>query len=256
MKPYTRKFKLDKGQNSIRIMPFYDIHYGSENHDKIAFKRFLHTALQEQDVYVFGGGDWIEGAIYGSLGREAQIVEIDDQIDYIVGKFQPIAEEGRLFGILRGNHEARSRKSGNVDHARRIARDLGVEYFRGGKFFDFKIIPYDRSRGRNYTSYAIHGKSGARTAEGKMRACKNLANVADVDLYFYGHVHALDSSKGFKYTIKGGYIKPITPTFVLCGHYLEYLGSYAQEWGIPPSGPAGTPKIKLHGDMKRISVVI
>lgn len=237
-------------------MPFYDIHYGNENHDGVAFKRFLDTALKEPDIIVMGGGDWIEGALYNSKGREDQVIEIDDQIDYIVGKFQPIAEEGRLIGILRGNHEQRSRRTGNVDHARRIAKDLGVNYFRGGIFLQLTLIPYGKKYGRNYTGYAIHGKSGARTAEGKMRACKRLSEVAEVDFYLMGHVHALDSSKGFKYTVKRGRIEPITPTFVICGHYLEYLGSYAQEWGIPPSGPAGTPKIKFHGDFKRISVAI
>lgn len=236
-------------------MPFYDIHYGNENHDGKAFGRFLKTAVKEQ-MYVIGGGDWIEGAIYGSAGREDQIIDIDDQIDYIVGQFQPIAEEGRLFGILRGNHEQRSRRSGNVDHARRIAKDLGVNYFKGGIFLSISVIMNGNTRGKTYTGYAIHGKSGARTRTGKMRAVERLADVAEVDFYLHGHVHALDSSKGFKYTVKAGRIKDIVPTFILCGHYLEYLGSYAQEWGIPPSGPAGTPKIKFHGDMKRISVRI
>jgi len=252
---YKRKFHLDKGEKSIPLMPFYDIHLGNMNHDTVAFDRFLKTAIKDR-AYVIGGGDWIEGAIYGSNGREDQIMDIDDQIDEIVGKFRPIAEDGRLFGILRGNHESRSRKRGNVDHARRIAKDLDVEYFKGGIFFDLKVIMDGKSRGKTYTGYAIHGKSGARTPEGKMRSCKRLAEIAEVDFYFMGHVHALMHSKGFKYKIINGRIGDITPTFVICGHYLTYLGSYAQEWGIAPSGPSGTPKVKLHGDMRRISVRI
>lgn len=252
---YKRKIILNKGETSISIMPFYDIHKGNMNHDEINFNRFIKTAIKDE-AYVIGGGDWIEGALYNSNGREDQIMDIDDQIDYIVGKFRPIAEAGRLFGILRGNHEQRSRRTGNVDHARRIAKDLGVEYFKGGIFFSISVIMDGRSRGKTYTGYAIHGKSGARTPEGKMRACKKLAEIADVDFYLMGHVHALMNAKGFKYKVKGSRIANITPTFVICGHYLEYLGSYAQEWGIQPSGPSGTPKIKLHGDMRRISVRI
>jgi len=255
-KIFKKKIHVEPEEKSAILYPFYDIHHGNANHDVKSFNRFIKPVIKDPNSYVIGGGDWIEGAIYGSAGREDQVVEIDDQIDYIVGKFRPIAEEGRLFGILRGNHEARSRRSGNVDHARRIAKDLEVPYFRGGIFLSITILLGNNSRGKTYTGYAIHGKSGARTPEGKMRSCKKLAEVAEVDLYLMGHVHALISAKGFKYAVKSGHIQDITPTFVLCGHYLEYIGSYAQEWGIQPSGPAGTPKIKLHGDMKRISVVI
>ena len=249
-------FQLDKGVKSLRMMPIYDIHYGNANFDKKSFERFFKTLKEEKDIITWGGGDWAEGATKYSLGYEDQIIDLDGQIDWLVDKFSPIVEEKRLLGIIQGNHEKRSKKTGSVDLAYRIAKELGIPYWKHGKFFNFTIKQYGNKRGHRYTGYTVHGRSGARTLGGKINAVERMAQVAAVDLYVMGHVHILHSHKGFKYVPKGSKLSSFTPTFVIGGHYLEYMGSYAQEMLLPPSGPAGSVKIKLHGDMRRISVSI
>jgi UDP-2,3-diacylglucosamine pyrophosphatase LpxH len=240
---------------SIRIMPFSDIHYGNKNHNAKMFELYLKTALEEKDVYVLGLGDWMENANRRSVGYEDQIIAPMKQLRYLVKKFKPIADEGRMLGFIRGNHEMRSIREVNLDPAEWLAESLEIPYFADGIFMSLKIKNRgNKKRGQNYSLYAAHGYSGARTANGKLNACRRLAQMGEVDLYMMGHVHSLDSTKGYKYTITGRKLTDIIPTFVIAGHYLKYLGSYAQRMTIPPSGPAGTPKIKLHSDMKRISV--
>ena len=81
-----------------------------------------------------------------------------------------------------------------------------------------------------------------------------LSEIAKADLYIMGHAHALGSNRESFYDIQSNKVIQKQPVFVLSGHFLNYLGSYAQQKALKPSGPAGTPKIKLHLDMKRISV--
>lgn len=251
-----KTFQLDKGQKFLRMMAFYDLHYGNMNFDEKTFDRFFNTLYKEKDMITFGGGDWAEGATKYSLGYEDQNIDLDGQIDWLVDKFGPIAEEGRLLGFIQGNHEKRSRKTGSVDLAYRIAKGLEIPYWKHGKFFNFTVRMNGSMRGKRYTGYAVHGRSGARTFGGKVAAVERMSSVAEVDLYIMGHVHMLHTHKGFKYTPQGEKLIHLTPTFVIGGHYLEYMGSYAQEMLLPPSGPAGSAKIKFHGDMERISVVI
>jgi len=249
------KITLETENDFAKLMPFSDIHYGNKNHDGMRFKLYLDTPKKDGTTYVIGVGDWIENAGKNNLGYHDQIVPIDKQVDYIVKKFMPIADDNRLIGFIRGNHEIRSvRGDAGRDIAEEISRRLGVTYMEDGAFISFNIKKRNHKKGKNYTAYAIHGSTNARTKSGKIRACEQLATFVYADLYMTGHVHALAASNDFKYIILPNSIREREPTFVLTGHYLEYIGSYAQQKALKPSGPAGTPKIKFHTNMRRISV--
>ena len=57
-----------------------------------------------------------------------------------------------------------------------------------------------------------------------------------------------------KYVIERGRAILRPRHYILTGAYLKYWGSYAQEKAYIPSGASGSPKVKLHSDVHRISV--
>lgn len=230
------------------LMPIGDIHKGNKGHDDFMYKKFLETLYEEKHYKVLGMGDWIECSTTSTSFRlYDQVLTIDEQIDQIVEDFKPIADEGRLIGILRGNHEATAVREG-IDPTHRIAKELGVPNFGAG------IVLYVKIGNQRYHVYATHGSSSARTPGGKMNACMRLKDVVEADLYLMGHLHSLDHTTLDIFHPKRKTMELKRRHFVITGSFLKYLGTYAQAKGYPPSGTSGSPKVKFHSDMKRISV--
>lgn len=230
------------------IMPIGDIHIGNKGHDSFMYKKFLKTVKEKKHYKVLGMGDWIECATTRANFRlYDQDLSIDDQIDRIVEDFKDIADEGRLIGVLRGNHEETAVKEG-MDPTHRIAKELGVRNLGAG------VVLYIRAGQQRYHLYAIHGKSSARTPGGKLNACMRMRDVVKSDIYCIGHVHALDHTTLDIFNPKRKTMELERRHFVITGAYLKYLGTYAQAKGYPPSGTSGSPKIKFHADFNRISV--
>ncbi|MFX0071889.1 MAG: metallophosphoesterase [Candidatus Hermodarchaeota archaeon] len=236
------------------IHTYSDIHYGNKCHDVKSFELFLKTTEKDPDSYVLGLGDWIEGKTKDSVGYEDQEVKIMPQIRHICKKFKKIADEGRLIGLVRGNHEKAAKKTADIDVMEWMAEKLDVPYFETGVFLKIHAKKNNRKSGKNYTLYGVHGASGARTIGGKINAIHKLGEkFENVDVVCMGHVHYGYVGKGFRYKPIGDYIRTRQPLYIITGHYLEYFGSYAEEKLLPPAGPCGTPKIKFHVDMRRVS---
>lgn len=230
------------------IMPFGDIHIGHKGHDDDMYHRFLDTLRKEKHFKILGMGDWIEcGTTRASFRLYDQVMSIDDQIDQIVEDFGEFADEGRIIGILQGNHERTAVKEG-FDPTHRIARELGVPNLEIGA-----VLSVISGEERYYT-YATHGSSMATTPGGKMNACMRMANVVDAELYCMGHVHTLDHTTVDQYQPLYGKLELKRRHFVITGAFLKYLGTYAQAKVYQPSGSSGAPKIKFHADFHRISV--
>jgi hypothetical protein len=114
----------------------------------------------------------------------------------------------------------------------------------------------DLKVGKNrYKLYAIHGKSNATTAAGRINAVEKLAKFIDADAYFHAHMHNLDHSSRMYYYVKNGKLYEGEKHFVVTGSYLRWSGSYAEQGGMPPGKP-GSPKIKLYANKRDIRVSI
>jgi UDP-2,3-diacylglucosamine pyrophosphatase LpxH len=242
-------------QSFIRLMPVGDVHYGNKAHDKEMFEIYMDWLYENKDTYVLGMGDLIEGATKHSVGYYDQTVNINDQIRYIVKKLKPLVDENRVLGLIEGNHERRVKRDTTSLSLHEIITDkLGVKNLGAGTFLDLRIKNKGKRRSQKYKFYAIHGASGSYTPAGKMNACMRLIYIANVECYLMGHVHALDHRKLDIYDTERGKIILKSKHFVITGSYLKYIGGYAQEKAYIPSGTSGSPKIKLHADMHRISV--
>ena len=153
-----------------------------------------------------------------------------------------------------GNHEKRALKDGAINVNHRISRELKVRDLGVGALFYFQVKKDDAKRGQNYVVYAKHGTSGATTAGGKINAIMRMRDVVKADLYLHGHVHSLQHHSQEIYRVDRGNLVLDKKHYVLTGSYLKYWGSYGEEKSYPPSGTSGSPKIKFHANMNRISV--
>ena len=249
-------FEVPEGRKYIRMLPLSDVHYGNRYHDGNMFPKYMNQALKDKDVHILGVGDLIECATKRSLGLQDQIIPVMEQVEHMTKILEPFADQGRIIGLLNGNHENRAMKDASIDVSRIMANSLNTRYLGIGTILYLSIRGEKSKRGQNYTVYATHGSSAARTAGGKMNACMRLRDVVDADLYLHGHVHSLDHHTEEVFTIDRGNLQLKKKHYVLTGGYLKYWGSYAQNKAYPPSGTSGSPKVKFHSDFKRISVAI
>jgi len=252
-KLYQIRIDVPEGQEYGRVMPIGDIHYGSRSHDSKMFEIYMNWIYKNKDVYVLGMSDLVENSNKNSVGYYDQIVDVNDQVDYIIGKFQPLQDEGRLIGLLEGNHERRTKKASGIDLNRQIVNQLNAINLGIAATLQIKVVP-DKGRGEKYTFYAKHGSSGATTVGGRANAVVRMAKEVNAECYLMGHMHTLEHHKTYHYNIRYNKLVLTEKHYVITGSYMHYLGNYAQEKGYPPSGVSGSPKIKLHTDLHRISV--
>lgn len=240
--------------NFVIIVPFGDTHWGHQDCDKSTLKIVLEWIYQTKNVYIICMGDLIESSIIGSPGLFDQEKFVDSQMYDIVKMLKPIADEGRIIGLLEGNHEKRIRKLTGFDITKLMAELLDTQYL--GKGMAHLIEVTNGEKTQQYTMYTTHGKSNARYPHTKMNSCINMNKIVNVECYCMGHVHTLGHQKidTFEIDKQNKSVKKEPKHYVLTGSYLHYWGSYAQAEGYPPSGDTGSPKIKLHIDTHRISV--
>ena len=250
----TLPIRVEKSEDSGKMMAIGDPHIGNRYHDKKMYGLFMKWLYENKDYQVITMGDLIECANKNSVGLMDQVMTVDDQIDQIIEDFGPIADEGRMIGMLIGNHEKRALKQAGIDVTHRIARELKVRDLGVGALLYLQVKKDDAKRGQNYVVYAKHGTSAASTPGGKLNAIFRMRDVVKADLYLHGHVHALDQHKQEVYRVDRGNLILDKKHYVLTGSYLTYWGSYGEEKGYPPSGTSGSPKIKFHANMNRISV--
>lgn len=245
---------VEKDQNHAMICPIGDMHIGNIHHDEKSFENVLNWLYDNPQIKIIGMGDWVECGTKASFGLFDQDKFVGEQIKDVVKMFKPLAKRGQIIGMHEGNHENRVKKVTGLDITESMAAQLKVPYLKMGMLHKIRVKKVGQRTPQIYTMYSTHGGSGARKLSGKMSACMALQEIAEVEMYIMGHVHALHHHKIDKYVIERERSVLRPRHFIICGSYLTYWGSYAQAKAYGPSGTSGSPKIKLHVDNHRISV--
>lgn len=246
---------LPRDSNKFPLCGIGDIHKGHKYHDEQPYKRNLKWLKDNKEWELVLMGDLIECASKHSKGLSDQIMTVDDQIDGIIEDFGEIADEGRIWGIIQGNHELRALENAGIDASYRIARELNIEYLGTGISIYLHVLNEDTHRGQNYNIYIQHGASAATTPAGKLNALMKMDNIVkECDLYMMGHLHTLEHHIESPFIIDRGNPRILDQHYVICGSYLTYYGSYAHRKGYPPSGTSGSAKIYFHTDKHKITV--
>jgi len=255
MKLKKIKWVIPKEADGANLGAVGDFHIGNRFHDKEPYEHNLAWLREHKEYKIITMGDLAECSSRHTLGLEDQVIEVDDQIEMLEADLSVFAEEGRLIGMIRGNHERRITKHSSFDVTRSIAKYLGVPYFGLSQLLYISVMNEGKKRGQNYVVYAKHGKSGARTAGGRINAVMRMGLVVNADLYLHAHLHSLMHEIQNTYEVDRGHPWLKRKHYVVTGSYLEY-GGYAEEAGYPPVGPSGSARIKFHSDRKRIRVKI
>lgn len=225
-----------------------DIHVGADHHDEQRFDLALQWC-REHDAHLFLNGDLIENSIIVGkspgemlLGQSSTPTE---QIKEFCKKLQWFARTGRIVGITRGNHEARTRREALLDLCELIAAHLKVPYMGIGGYVRLKYGDH------LYMGGVQHGRSGAKNIWHELDKYSSLYPQAD--FVAAGHNHALDARRVNSLVIdRRGKEKVQSQWQIRTGTYLGF-SDYAREMALAPSS-IGSPVLRFGGKLREVNV--
>lgn len=252
-----RPIRLNKHRLDLRedkdyseVIFYGDIHQGHPSCDIDRATRMRDYCV-ENDIYMIGMGDYMEAGTRRSVGDSVykQNLNPQEQLEFFMEFFKPVAENGLLLGMVLGNHEARILKDTSVNVVKLMAKSLDVPYLGSACWNLFYVGD------RSYTVYTMHGSSGSRFLHTKLKAVKDIGRTIEADLTAMGHVHEKAEASSLVQHVnkQNRTVEEKKRYYILTGHYLDYDDSYAQERGYP-IGKQGSPKVKLFGDKYDIHV--
>ena len=212
-----------------------DIHVGAQHHEERRFDEALAWCV-EHDANIFLNGDLIENSII--VGKSPGEMLLDqakyptEQVIEFCQKLKPLARRGKIVGVTRGNHEARSRRESLLDLCELIAAHLNVPYYGIGGYVRFK-------HGQNvYLGGIHHGRSGAKNIWSELDKMSALYPAAD--FVACGHNHALDCRRVNSLHVDPTGTEGVKSQWqIRTGTYLGF-SDYAREMVLPPSA-SGSP---------------
>lgn len=235
--------------NPAYIVALSDVHLGSKLCNIELFKQTIKFISDHRDVYTILLGDMAETATRTSvgLGIFEEDFHIEEQLDMLTELLSPLAEKGKILGIVPGNHEYRIHSMAGLDPTKVLANNLGIDYCGYQGYFDLKVGE------QNYNVVAWHGAGGASTKASRVKAAEKLKEVVMADVYLSGHTHDRSYHDDFIDVIEDGQVKRHHRHYVVCGSYIEYANSYAEMKGLTPTTTGGVI-IKLNNETKDVTV--
>jgi UDP-2,3-diacylglucosamine pyrophosphatase LpxH len=235
----------------ITIVPISDIHLGNKGCNIEKFEQALKLVDETPDCYTILMGDQAETATKTSVGLAMfeEDFHLEEQLKVLDHALKPLAEKGKILGMLTGNHEMRVSYMVKINPAELLCKSLNVPYLGYQGYILAKV------GNQVYHIFASHGSSFGGSPAGKIMAARSLSKVADADLYLSGHTHAKlhDQDKLFRINETTGMVEPYIKHYVVCGSFLEYWGTYPEMKLLQPSF-TGVAVIKLDSETKYIQV--
>lgn len=229
--------------DEMRLIPLGDIHLGAPD-DECQIEKveeLVNWVRDKNDTFILGMGDYGDYAEtkLGYSGGSADYESMNPTEQYLklVQLFQPLADRGKIIGLLKGNHEERLEKYGRLEIMSLLCAQLKVP------FFDPAVDLSIRVGKQTYTIYAFHGVGTSRTEAGALTMIERATKSMFHNIVLMGHTHQLAVKKTAK-RINSHSFKVYK---ILTGHFLDWTGSYAQRFAYEPI-PTGCALIKLYKD--------
>lgn len=243
----------DLGGRTISVWAVADVHVGSKECDLEGFSAFLRRVLNDDDSYIVCCGDLINNGVKDSLTNVYdEVMPPSSQVSKVVELLRPLVDAGKVLGFVGGNHEARSRKSVDLDPGYTICCMLGVpELYRQNMAF----VRIRLSNGKAQDTYSLllmHGKS----ANKKRQFSYSLEGI---DALITGHTHdgIVEKPTRLVFTQKGR-IEFKTLVSVTATSWLKY-GGYGAAAMYAPKATSDPQRLELrfvnsHNAKGKISV--
>jgi hypothetical protein len=243
----------------FHIIPFGDIHLGSEACDESRFDYMCQWIAKKKNVYVYGIGDYTDMIrAHDRYTIESQTAESTQRImdriyreeaDKFIKKVTPFKD--RILGLGEGNH--RGQLTSGITTTQYMCDKLNTKYL--GYMCYFGLTVKSRNK-RNLPLQLVflthHGIGGnGRLAGASINRVEKLERIAIADIYMMGHDHQKgvrplskfvpSNSGGFNIRTKkqllittGGFLKS----------YMANMPSYAVRMAYPPAD-LGCAKISI-----------
>ena len=235
----------------MRIIPFGDVHVGAPK-EQCDWRKACETLRYVQDTpdtYLIGMGDLMDCAQKmpwrSGPNLFASSLMPMEQFSLLESTLKPLAEQGKIIGLLGGNHEDWIMQQTGIQIIDLLCRSLKVPYLGNASEINIQVNK------QKYLMYALHGAGNAQLKHTKIGRLMNSTKDIFADVLLMGHVHQLAIAKGGKY-MRG---KTYKTYYVTTGHFLNWIGSYAQAFGMDVC-PSGCPKITLFADRKDVHISV
>lgn len=93
---------------TIRVWAVADVHIGADTNLE-AFRAFLKRVLADDASYIVICGDMLDNAITGSVASIYGASPFQ-QVEECAELLRPLADAGKILGVVGGNHEARTKR--------------------------------------------------------------------------------------------------------------------------------------------------
>ena len=166
---------------TIKVWPIADVHIGAKEADMPGFSSFLKRIEQDDDSYLVICGDLLNNGIKDSLTNVyEETMPPSEQVKLAAELLQPVAD--KILGCVGGNHEARSRRSVDLDPLASVMMMVGKsELYRPNMAF-VRIKLRDGNVHETYNLLLAHGKTTNKKKQFQYA-------VEGVDAVISGHTH-------------------------------------------------------------------
>lgn len=251
--------KVVEFEQPEKMMELYfvgDTHYPRGIRSK--FLEVLKEIENNPHAYAIGMGDFCENITAGDPRYNPEEIAnivmkhgqplnmVDEQWKMFENDIKPLAEKGRVLGLLMGNHGSSFARRNSYNSLKGICERNGIMYLGDGMaVFD---ISY---KGKHTFIQVFHGSGGGTTVGFAYKRLSDYSNIiSDVDVVAAGHSHKLGINISIlPLKLENGVLKQkiqyhcSTGSFL--GNYEENTTSYAERKAYPPL-PIGYVRLEIY----------
>jgi hypothetical protein len=227
------------------LIPIGDIHLGDRAFGKVGRKKlkgYLDWVAQTPNARIF-----IMGDVFNVAGRHTKTSPFESSAsEYTEARdwFWPVRKQ--ILGAIDGNHEARVLDAFGYSPLQGFCALLEIPYCGWSAVLEMKV---GVRRTNTYYGYMHHTTGGGGSLGGALNRVTKLEHIIQgMDFFCGGHNHQLAAGVQTVFVPESRAKRMVQKkvTFVDCGSYLDYDGSYAEK-GMMRPGKLGSPKLRLQG---------
>lgn len=238
------------------IYPVSDTHVGDILFHHVEFQRFIEFILEKPNRFIVLNGDLINNNLANSVGSVYEdIISPNDQIKEIVRMLLPVRE--RIWVMVGGNHEQRTKKEVSMDVTEHMAEKLGVPYSEDEAFLKVRIGKNPvNSKKLVYSIYMTHGNGGGKKPGGKLNNLEDLSKNILADIYIAGHGHTrLGHKPVFRLPdLRNNKIVEVEQLFTMAAGWLKYGGYPVRK--MLRQQVRGSHPVRIYGTHKESTATI
>lgn len=253
---------------TVLIKPVGDIHYASVLCNERAFISFRDQLLKERNTYTILVGDILNNNTRTSVGSPWEDIYRPREAKRKMAELlKPLADDGKIIGVLSGNHERRSLKDADDDPLFDICAKLDLEdSFRQTALFIHLCIGDREVKGKKrlaatYNIACHHGSGGGALTGSAVNKNERYGYTLDnIDLLITAHTHRGSMTKPAKMSFNANELRMVKKPFacMTVTSWQEY-GGFALDKMMNPAATSedGEQIAELSGDMynKRIKLI-